>query len=139
MVLLFVGVLAGSLYYATQYMNFILFPTKGAEVFIVSMELPLGSSLQATSDKVKEVEEVISGLAKDELDSFVTRAGRLVVMDAPPRDGEHYCSIIVNLTPWSKRIRTADEIVEALRQKINLVGGFKKVTFSVVSGVPPGR
>ncbi len=127
-VLVFAGVLAGSLYYAANYINFILFPTKGAEVFLVSMELPLGSSLEATSDKVKKVEEIVSSLPKEELDSFVTRAGRLVIMDSPPRDGENYCSIIVNLTPWSDRVRTADEIVEALRKNINQVGGISKVT-----------
>lgn len=136
-VLLFVGILAGSLYYAANYMSFILFPSKGAEKFLVGMELPIGSSLEATSNKVKEVEEVISSLPDNELDSFLTRAGRLIVMDAPPRDGENYGSIIVNLTPWSDRTRTADEIIEQVRNKINEVGGFDKVTFSVEVGGPP--
>jgi multidrug efflux pump subunit AcrB len=136
-VLLFIGVLAGSLYYAGNYMSFILFPTKGAEVFLVGMELPIGSSLEATSYKVKKVEEVISKLPKSELDTFVTKVGRLMVMDAPPRDGNNYGSIIVNLTPWSDRSRSADEIVEAIRQEVNLIGGLKKVTFSVASGGPP--
>jgi multidrug efflux pump subunit AcrB len=136
-VLFFVGILVGSLYYAANYMNFILFPTKGAEKFQVGMELPIGSSLEATSDKVKEIEEVISRLPKTELESFVTRVGRLVLIDAPPRDGENYGSIIINLTPWSDRTRTADEIVEEVRRKVNEVGGFDKVTFSVESGGPP--
>jgi len=137
MVLLFIGVLIGSLYYAVNYMNFILFPTKGAEVFLVGLELSIGSSLEATSDKVRQVEEVISGLPENELESFLARAGRLLVLDAPPRDGENYGSILVNLTPWSDRTRTADEIVEAIRQKVNQIGGFKKVTFSVATGGPP--
>ncbi len=136
-VILFIGMLAGSLYYAANYMNFILFPTKGAEVFVVGIELPIGSSLEATSDKVRKVEEVISGLTKTELKSFVARAGRLIVMDAPPRDGENYGSMLVNLTPWSARTRTADEIVEDIRHKVEQIGGFKKITFSVASGGPP--
>ncbi len=137
MVLLFIGILAGSLYFAANYMNFILFPTKGAEVFLVGMELPIGSSLEATSDKVRQVEGIIADLPENELESFLARAGRLLILDAPPRDGEHYGSIIVNLTPWSARSRTADEIVESLRQKINTISGFNKITFSVASGGPP--
>ncbi len=137
MILLFITVLAGSLYYAVNYMNFILFPTKGAEVFLVGLELPIGSSLEATSDKIRQVEKIVSGLPESELDSYMARAGRLIIMDAPPRDGENYGSIIVNLTPWSKRTRTADEIVEQFRKDINNIGGFKKITFSVASGGPP--
>ncbi len=136
-VLLFIGALTGSLYYAANNMDFILFPSKGAEMFLLSMELPIGSSLNATSDRVKKVEGIISDLPDTELDSFVTRAGMLLIMDNPPREGEHYGSIIVNLTPWSSRTRTADDIVEEIRQKINDIGGFKNVTFSVATGGPP--
>jgi multidrug efflux pump subunit AcrB len=136
-VFLFIVALIGSLYYAVNYMSFILFPTKGSEVFVISMELPIGNSLEATSDKVREVEEIISGLPEEEIESFLARAGRLVILDSPPRDGENYGSIIVNLTPWSERTRTADEIVESLRPRVDSLGGFKKVTFSVASGGPP--
>lgn len=136
-VILFIGILVGALYYAVNFMDFLLFPSKGAEKFVVGLELPIGSSLEATSDKVKQVEEIISGLSEKELDSFLTRIGMLVVMDGPPREGEHYGSIIVNLTPWSARSRTADQIVEILRQQINQIGGLNKITFSVNSGGPP--
>ncbi len=135
--LLFVGVLIGSLYYAANNMSFILFPTKGAEVFLLSVELPIGSSLNATSDKVIKIEEILLDLPETELESFITRIGMLLIMDNPPRDGEHYGSIIVNLTPWSSRKRTADDIVEDVRQKVHDIGGYDNVTYSVATGGPP--
>ncbi|VAX20590.1 Acriflavin resistance protein [hydrothermal vent metagenome] len=136
-IILFMAVFAGALYYAANYMSFVLFPTKGAEMFLMSVELPIGSSLTATSDKIKKIEKIIHDLPESELESFSTRVGMSLIMGGPAKVGENYGSLIVNLAPWSGRARSADQIVESIRNKIGKIKGIEKVTFSIDSGGPP--
>jgi multidrug efflux pump subunit AcrB len=131
---LFIAALVGSLWYAGNYMQFILFPSTMADEFYVLIELPTGTSLRATSDKVSEIEELIMALPDEELASFVTRIGVNVLIDA---ESENYAAMAVNLTPYSERDRTADEIVEDLRQKTDKLEGFDEVLYSIASGGPP--
>jgi multidrug efflux pump subunit AcrB len=133
-IVIFVGALVGSLWYAGNYMNFILFPSTMADEFYVLIELPTGTSLRATSDKVGEIEELIMALPDEELDSFVTRIGVNVLIDA---ESENYAAMAVNLTPYSERDRSADRIVEDLREKTSKLEGFDQVLYSIVSGGPP--
>lgn len=132
-VLLSLFVLAISLWYAGNFMKFILFPSNMAEQFFIGIELPQGSSLQNTSDKVKEIEDVIASLPEGELDSFVSRIGTKFMSAA----GENHAVMSVNLTPSAKRSRIADEIVEDLRQKTNKLTGFTKILYEINTGGPP--
>jgi multidrug efflux pump subunit AcrB len=139
-VALFVLLLAGSSWYAANFMKFELFPSSMADQFHVLMELPTGSSLRATSDKVKEIEEILTGLPGEELESFITRVGTQEAYQAsgfPPGENENWAFIAVNLTPFSERSKIADEIVEELRQKTNELQGFDRITYSVAAGGPP--
>lgn len=131
---LFGVVLIGSLWYAGKFMKFILFPTKMASDFYIIAELPIGNSLQASSDKVREIEELVSGLPDDELESFVTRLGSNPFLGA---ESENYAVTAVILTPFNERERTADEIVEELRQKTGKFEGFEKITYMIEAGGPP--
>ena len=132
-VLLSFFVLAISLWYAGNFMKFILFPSNMAEQFFIGIELPQGSSLQNTSDRVKEIEDVIANLPEGELDSFVSRIGTKFMSAA----GENHAVMSVNLTPSAKRSRIADEIVEDLRQKTNKLTGFTKILYEINTGGPP--
>jgi multidrug efflux pump subunit AcrB len=135
LVLLFVIVLAGSLWYAVKRMDFILFPTKGADRFFINVELPMGSSLAATSEKVKELEELVRKLPDGELENFITRVG---IAGWPPiGQAENYAMIIVRLKPYSQRKRNADEIVESLRSRTDRLEGYVQIFFEVDSGGPP--
>lgn len=137
---LFVLLLVGSLWFAANFMKFELFPSSMAQQFHILMELPTGTSLRATSDKVKEIEQLVAGLPSDELVSFVTRVGTQEVWEAsgyPPGENENWAYVGVNLTPFTERSRTADQIVEDLRQRTNEFEGYDKITYSVEAGGPP--
>ena len=135
LVLLFVIVLAGSLWYAMKRMDFILFPSKRAARFFINVELPMGSSLEATSKKVKELEDLVKELPEGELENFITRVG---MAGWPPiGQAENYAMIIVRLKPYSQRQRTADEIVESLRSRTDGLEGYVQIIFNVDSGGPP--
>jgi multidrug efflux pump subunit AcrB len=133
-VFLFVVTLAGALWYAVRYMQFILFTSKMADQVYIMAELPRGTSLEATSDKAREIEDVITQLPEGELASFVTRIGTNPLINA---ESENYAAFTVNLTPFAKRDRNADQIVEEMRQKTDRLEGFDKIIYMIETGGPP--
>ncbi|MDH5638158.1 MAG: efflux RND transporter permease subunit, partial [Nitrospinota bacterium] len=136
-ILFFIGAFAASMYYASTYMKFILFPSKGAERFYVTVETPIGSSLEASLDVMERIENIVESMPGNEMQSYVTRVGILLRIDGPPRNCPNCGTMIIDLTPWSQRNRSADQIVESLRAKVGKVEGVSEVLFAVESGGPP--
>lgn len=130
---IFIGVIFLALGYMQKNMDFILFPQRGAEQFWMLVELPMGSSLQATSEKVREIDDLIEEIPADELDNYVTRIGQIGWVGR----AENYAQIVVNLTPFSTRSRTAGQIVGELREKTDKLEGYEKITYQIYAGGPP--
>jgi len=135
LLLIFAGVLAAATTYAVRYMDFVLFPSSTAERFMILIETPPGSSLNATSDVASKVEKIVAGLDKDELDSFVTRVGTFGEIGSSER--ENNAAVLVSLTPFADRKRTADEIVEGLRLQTDKLKDVERIYFNIDSGGPP--
>lgn len=134
LVLLFAIILVAAIWYAVSYLDFVLFPSDTADQFYIGNELPIGTPLLTTADKIKEVEDLVAGLPSEELSSFTTMIGTNPFVNA---EVENYAYISVNLTPYTKRTRTANEIVEALREKTDALQDQGKIAYQVVSGGPP--
>jgi multidrug efflux pump subunit AcrB len=130
---IFIGIIFLAMGYMQKNMDFILFPQRGAEQFWVLVELPMGTSLQSTADKAEEIEALIDELPAGELDNYVTRVGLIGWVGR----AENYVQIIVNLTPFTQRSRTANQIVNELRAEAEALEGFEKITFQVNAGGPP--
>lgn len=131
---LFTIVLVVALWYGMTQIKFILFPSRMATDFYVIVELPTGNSLQASSDKARQIEELIMALPDDELQSFVTRIGHNPFLEI---ETPNVAALWVSLTPYNTRKRTADEIVEELRAKTDSLTGFIDVTYMIETGGPP--
>jgi multidrug efflux pump subunit AcrB len=137
---IFIISLIGAFWYAGNYMQFILFPGNTAEAFVVTIELPTGSSLDATSDKVAEIETFINNLPDGELDSYWTIIGSLGGGAwFTPGESENWAFMMVTLTPFSKRDRNAEKIVEGLRVQTDELDGIDAVRFVMDAGPPVGR
>lgn len=131
-----VAVFLGSLVYARTSLRFLFSDTRGSNAFTVNIELPKGMSLQATADKMREVEAIIESLSKDEVEAYTMLIGASTGLVS--RESEHVATLSVNLTPYgSVRKRTADEIVEEVRPRITGVEGVESAVFSVSAGGPP--
>ncbi len=130
----FVVILAVTLMYGAKKIKFILFPTKMATDFYMLVELPIGNSLEASADKVKEIEELILALPDDELESFVSRIGYNPWLEV---EASNYAALAISLTPYNSRARTADDIVDELRSKTDVLEGFVNVSYEIESGGPP--
>ncbi len=132
---IFIATLAATLIYTVKFMDFVLFPTSTAEEFFIAVELPTGASLEATSDKLREFEEIVGTIPQRELASFTTRVG--TQQPYIVGESENRGIISVFLTPFSTRERTADEIVEALRPKTDAIEGVENLLYHVEGGGPP--
>ncbi len=135
LIVMFFAVLGGSMTYAAKYMDFVLFPSSTAERFLVMIETPVGTSLQATSDRTRDVERIVSGLGDDELESFVTRIGTFGDIGSSER--ENNAAVFVSLTSYAERARSADDIVESLRQQTDQLEGVERVFYMIDHGGPP--
>jgi multidrug efflux pump subunit AcrB len=139
-ILIFIGSLVGAILYAGYNMKFILFPGNVADQFFVTIELPTGSSLDATSDKMKEIEKHIINLPEEELDSFwslIGSQGGGLGGVTPPGESENWGLFYVTLSPFSKRTRDAEEIVRSLRQETDKIEGFEAIRYIIEGGGPP--
>lgn len=132
---LFALMLISAFWYAGRYMDFTLFPTQSADAFYMLVELPSGSSLDATSDKMRQFERLVEDLPQGELDSYVTRIGSHG--DFNLGENENWAFMGVYLTPFATRERNADEIVEDLRQHAEGIKEVVNLVFIIDSGGPP--
>lgn len=133
--LISLGTLGGGLWYATHKMDFVLFPSSAADTFFIRMELPRGTSLQATADKIREVEQLVEELPDGEVDSYVTRIGNQgnFVLG----ENENWAMISVFLAPFADRDRNAEEIVDELRSQTDSLEGYDNLLYYIDGGGPP--
>jgi multidrug efflux pump subunit AcrB len=130
-----IGLLAGGLWYMQNKMDFILFPDKVADAFYVRVELPRGNSLDATADKMREIEALIDGLPEGEVDSYVTRVGHQGTFVLG--ENENWAIVGVYLTPFSTRDRSAIDIVAELRARTDELEGYDQILYYIDAGGPP--
>ncbi|MGI9290860.1 MAG: efflux RND transporter permease subunit [Gammaproteobacteria bacterium] len=135
LLVVFTSILFYALWYASQTMAFSMFPSSTAERFVINLRTPVGMSLEATSDKVAEIEAIIAELADDELDSFVARIGTFGEVGSSEQ--ENHAALFVNLTPFSQRDRTADDIVAAMRARTETLDGIDQLNYIIDAGGPP--
>ena len=131
----FLALISAAFLYAAKYMDFVLFPTQSADEFYILTELPSGSSLELTAEKLQEVEALVAALPDDELDSYTTRIGTHGRYN--PGENENWALMGVYLTAFAKRDRNADEIVESLRAQTGRLDGFDRFTYIIEARGPP--
>lgn len=120
-------------------MPFVLFPSRGIDIFFIRVEGDLGDRLEVTEKNMRPIENILSKLPEEELENFVTQIG---ITQQDPDDpytnrGSHLGQVVVYLTPEAKRKRDSDEIIESLRKKIEPISTFKTLSFDRVKHGPP--
>ncbi len=119
-----------------------LFPPVDVDSIIVNLETPIGTPLNITDAKVKQLEEIVR--------DNVPEMERLVSMSGDSPGGGHRVNlggffgitnsheggVIIDLIPGEDRERTAREIQENLRPYLTQVGGVD-IYFAEFSGGPP--
>lgn len=101
--------------------GFILFPKEGVEILFMKFEGPRGISLSEMETRMQPLQNLISGMDKNELDNFQSRIGIHQESTADPftKRGENYGQIVLYLTPEEERTRYAEEIVSYFKRYID--------------------
>ncbi len=135
-----IGVFAFSIFIATTQMKFILFAGDGIEYFWVRAEAQKGTPLEKMNELLAPVEQTITELPEDELESYRTYIGSIeseAGFDPNAKRGTHLAQITVFLTPSQQRERRPREIMEEIRTKMEKIEGFEKLTTLLPKEGPP--
>ncbi len=130
----------GTLVFAKFFVKLILFPPGGIETLTIKAEAPNGTSVQDMSRLLGNIEKSVMQLPKSELDTFTTKSGIIQENPTDPyaKRGAHYGIIMVYLTPFNKRDRKAEDILDTVRDKSKpYASQFTKLEFSYVKTGPP--
>ncbi|MBL7069464.1 MAG: efflux RND transporter permease subunit [Candidatus Omnitrophica bacterium] len=127
------------IFLAVKVVPFELFSSRGIEIFFVRAEAPIGTPLEKTSEYISSVEDRIAEIPENELDTFVTQVGMITedMHDPHARRGSHLAQIVAYLTPETARKRSAQEIIEDLRDKTKDFEGFERLYYEKVRPGPP--
>ena len=119
--------------------KFVLFPSAGINYFFIRGEAPIGTPLQKTNELILPIEEIVSQLPPEEMDSFVTSVGAIAEDRHDPFAGQasHLVQTTVYLTPEQDRKRSVDKIISEIRQKTKDIKGFTNLRFDKPEAGPP--
>ncbi|RAU16679.1 AcrB/AcrD/AcrF family protein [Nitrincola tibetensis] len=124
--------------FATDRISRDFFAADTLSVFYINVEMPSGSTLRQTLNATLEVEaHAREGMEPEEIRSLVSYAGQMFT-ETEPLLGDNYGQIFVSLTSRHLGGRNADEIIEGLRESIQLnTPAAAKVTLLKLSDGPP--
>lgn len=112
-----------SLVVAFFFMKFVLFSSEGIEQFSIVMEAKLGTRLEETNLLISDVEKMVEAMPKKYVDTYETLVGKIATDDFDPysKQAGHFAQINVYLTPLKDRGKSAAEIIQDYRPKLNQV------------------
>lgn len=119
-------------------LSFVLFPPDGIEIFLITADTKIGTDISESEKIFRPIEQAILDLPKSEIQDFTTQLGLQVKDPGDPgsKYGEHLGMFIVYLTPVNERDRSAEEIIEELRQNTKNISNVK-LNFEKMAGGPP--
>ncbi|HMB00676.1 MAG TPA: efflux RND transporter permease subunit, partial [Spirochaetota bacterium] len=124
--------------------NYTLFWDNSSDAFYINLEAPQGTSLAQTAFLTKKIEQIVtSEIKKKERLSIRTIIGHHTVKRIRSRGNhENWSQITVFLKPQTERERNVEQIIRALRKKINpkKIKSFDRIMFAKQTvGPSPGK
>ncbi|MBT4763170.1 MAG: TolC family protein [Bdellovibrionaceae bacterium] len=137
---LFVIIFMASAFVGAKKLRKDAFPQEASEGFVINMTLEKGVAPEKVESVVEELEVYLNELPKNELEGYTSRLG---THSASSLTGygteENLVTLIVYLTAYSDRDRTANNIIDDIKQKIGnkfSVKGYE-VAFELMRVGPP--
>jgi len=113
------------------------FASDPIRLFYVNLEMPAGTPLNRTLEKVLQVEKKVRAQVRPgEVRHILSYAGRMFTETAPVF-GDHYGQILIALSPQRGALRSVDEMIESMRAVVEATPGPSKISFLRLSGGPP--
>lgn len=127
--------LVGAVFYAANTMKFKLMDRgKTVDTVSLTLEMPIGTSLAVTSEKMQELEEIIATFPKTEISSYATSIGSGGFRGA---QGEHLGTLTLYFPPASEMPRAVNDIITDVRKKITAVQGLEGLSVGMTFRGPP--
>ena len=133
-----IGLLIGTYFLYEKKMNFVLFPSSGVEAFMIKIQAPVGTPLEETVKLMRPIEEIVATLSDGELKDYITKGGihQASASDPDFKRGSHLGLVFVYLTSTTERVKTADQVIEELREKIGKPPGIENISFEKIRSGP---
>ena len=117
--------------------KFDFFASDPIRLFYVNIQMPAGTELNRTLDKVLEVEATIKkDIQPGEIRSIVSYAGQLLTQ-TEPLFGDQYGQILVSLQPKTNENRSVDEMISSMTGPVMAIPGIDQASFLRIAGGPP--
>lgn len=121
-------------------MKFVLFGSEEGDFGYIKFETEVGTSIEETSKRAKQFEEILKTVPKTEVFSFVTTVGEknpvIDEMGGNVTQGS-LGNITIHIAPEAQRTSTAKAIIASIREKVKDVPGFTKFEVARVQDGPP--
>jgi len=106
-------------------------------IFYVSVDMPAGTPLDDTMDKLQKVEKIIKEtLNEDEYRSIVPYAG-IKFTEMEPLFGEFLGQVLISLHAHKEGMRSIEQMQQALRKKFPLIIGVNNISILQLKDGPP--
>lgn len=130
-------IFGGTLLVAKMYMGISLFPSSEKPMFLVNIETPVGTNLQATQKAAEFAEKELKKWP--EIKYFSTNVGkgnpRIYYNEIPKNESENYAQIFVQLHDEVENVRKK-EIINTLRGKLTGFPNAKIIVNNFEQGTP---
>lgn len=134
MLMMFVGAITAV---AQQRIKVDFFASDPIRLFYVNVQMPSGTALNTTLEKVLEVEKIVkSKINEGESRSVVSYAGQMLTQTEPLL-GDQFGQVFVSLKPRTSGLRSVDEMITSMREEVIAVPGIAEASFLRLAGGPP--
>ena len=113
------------------------FAADTVRLFYVNLEMPPETPLAVTLSKAQELEQVVrEGVREGEVRAILSYAGSMF-NETEQRLGDHLGQVMVGLNPKTPALRTVEQMIEGIRERILAVPGTVQTSFLRLTGGPP--
>lgn len=106
-------------------------------LFYINVDMPGGSSVEATLAETERIAEAVRGMIDPQTVRAISVQAGFKYTDTEPLYGEQFGQIQVSLLPRSGEQLRTDELVNQLRERVLALPRAAAISFFITSGGPP--
>lgn len=113
------------------------FASDPIRLFYVNVQMPAGTEINTTLDKVLEIETIVKHhVTDDEVRAMVSYAGELQTK-LEPLFGDQYGQILISLHPEAEQSRSVNAIIDSMQAAVLAIPGTEQTSFLRLASGPP--
>lgn len=128
-----------SIVFAGAKMRFTFIPEEGVEIFFITTEAPIGTTLEKNHEYIKKIEQKLAQYPKRIVTNYVSAIGSTGFgqRDSEIETGKRLAQVSVYLTPGNARRESTEQIMEEMRVYVEKMKVFKEFIVDQANYGPP--